>query len=532
MSKEFNISELRKQFPYLTKAYDGKGIRYFDSGATTQKPASVIEKEAQIYSSLNANVHRGVYKLAQGATKAYEDSRARLLKFIGADSAQGHLIFTRGTTEAINLVAHSWGRDNVRIGELIVVSRMDHHSNFVPWQYLAREKGAKFRIAELHPDGRLDMEALKALIVEEKPKVFAFPWVSNVTGVINPVEEITAFCREHGVVTVVDAAQAVGHFKLNLSKNKNLDFVAFSSHKMYGPTGVGALWGRTELLEAMKPYQLGGEMISEVRDLLSSWNDLPWKFEAGTPNFPAAIAWAEAADFLDAYSMKSLERHMSALGEHFLARLAEVEGVALLGPFSSEERIQNYSLVFEDVHVNDLATFLDQDNICIRVGHHCAEPLHRMMGETGSCRVSLGIYNNLEEVDFFFDRLADALEFFRKRKTRSSKKKSETKKNIQDISKEVLMEWLRDVEDPELKMSLVDLGLIYDIKFQAEDSVVVDMTLTSPGCPVAGVLVAQVKDRVASHPGVKQAEVKLVWEPKWNPKEMASEEAKEVLGIW
>lgn len=526
----FPFSNFRKDFPILTQAYGGKTpFYYLDNAATTQKPKQVIETLTRYYETQNANVHRGVYRLAQEATTAYEDVRIKVTKFLGTTNSK-EIIFTKGTTEAVNLVAQSFGRDQLSPGQTILVTRMDHHSNFVPWQYLARERGAKFKIIELTENYELDFQSFHRILKEEKVKILALPLVSNVLGTINPIKDLALLAKAAGASVFVDAAQAMSHMPVKISDLGPIDFLAFSSHKVFGPMGAGVLWAREEILKKMKPYQFGGDMISSVKDMLSDWNELPWKFEAGTPNVADVLGLGAALDYVDRVGLKNIETYERELTKYALARFSQIQDLKVLGPAESNKRAAVFSFV-TPVHPNDLVTYLDPQGFCVRVGHHCTQPLHEKLGIQGTARVSFAFYNSPQEIEKFFDALEEALVFFKKHQPVKS---PETQKQIQkqDINEANLMDWIKDIQDPELKMGLVDLGLIYEMKIVDSKIVKVEMTLTSPMCPVAGQIVADVKNKILAFPGVSEVDVTLVWDPKWDPKTMASEEAKEQLGIW
>jgi cysteine desulfurase/selenocysteine lyase len=522
----FPFMEQRKDFPILTKAYEGAPFTYLDNAATTQKPRQVIEALTKYYETGNANVHRGVYRLAQETTTAFEGVREKVCRFLGTSNSK-EIIFTKGTTEAINLVAQAFGRDNLSPGQTVLVTRMDHHSNFVTWQSLARERGAKFKIIELTENFEIDFKSFHQFLKDEKVKILALPLVSNVLGTINPVKDLALLAKAAGVSVFVDAAQAVSHMPVKIADLGPIDFLTFSSHKMFGPMGAGVLWAREEVLRKMKPYQFGGDMISNVRDMLSDWNDLPWKFEAGTPNVADIVGLGTAIDYVERVNLKNIQTYEKELSRYALARFSQMKDVRVLGPAQVEKRAAVFTFN-TPVHPNDLASYLDQQGICIRVGHHCTQPLHEKLQMSASARVSFAFYNSPAEAKAFFDALEEALAFFAKHASKQKKATTE----LPALNSESLMNWIKGIQDPEIKMGLVDLGLIYEMRVEAGGKVYVEMTLTSPMCPVAGEIVTEVKNKVLSFPGVTDANVQLVWEPKWDPKTMASEEAKEQLGIW
>lgn len=391
-----DLSSLRADFPILSSHGKGKPLVYLDSAATSQKPRAVIDALADYYERYNANIHRGIYAIAEEATRAHEGARAKVARFIGAtDSAE--VIFTRNTTEAINLVAYSWGRANIRSGDEIVLTEMEHHSNLIPWLFLSQETGAVLKHIPFDGDGYLDMEAAGRLITS-RTKLVSVVHGSNVLGTINPVTDLARMAHAQGALILVDGAQSVPHLGVNVA-DLECDFLAFSSHKMLGPTGMGALWARSEILEAMPPFLGGGEMIGQVFLDRATFNDLPWKFEAGTPNIADAIAWGVAVDYLDQVGMRAIREHEIDLTEYALERLGEEPDLVLYGPRDTERKGGVVSFNLEDVHSHDVAAVLDAEGICIRVGHHCCQPLMRRLGVPGTARASFYLYNTRDEID-------------------------------------------------------------------------------------------------------------------------------------
>jgi len=383
----------RADFPLLAKH---PHLHYLDSAATSQKPKAVLDAMVAYYENDNANPHRGAYELSARATERYHQARERIAKFVGvADSAC--LIFVRGTTEALNLVSWTWARTNLREGDEIVVTGMEHHANFVPWQQVAIERKAKLKIVRVTEHGLIDLDDMRAQVTP-KTKLIAFNHVSNALGTINPVADIVALAKAVGAITVCDGAQAVPHLPVNFDA-MGVDFYAFSGHKMLGPMGSGALVGRRELLEKMPPYQTGGDMISVVSDDRSTWNVLPHKFEAGTPNVADAVGLAAACDYLDAIGMDRIRAHELDLMDHAMKRMREVRGVTLFGPERLEQRSGVVSFTLEGVHPHDIATILDQNGVCVRAGHHCAQPLMRRMNVPATARASVYVYSTREDVD-------------------------------------------------------------------------------------------------------------------------------------
>ena len=382
----------RDDFPLLAGS---PGLHYLDSAATSQKPRVVLDAMRSYYERDNANPHRGAYDLSARATERYHDARTTIARFLGMRDADC-LIFTRGTTEALNLVATAWGHANVRAGDEIIVTALEHHANFVPWQQLARRVGAVFHVCPLTADHHVDLEALR-LLMSSRTRVVAFNHVSNALGTVNPVREIAAIARAAGALVVCDGAQGAPHIGVGFDE-LGVDFYAFSGHKMCGPMGIGGLLGRRAILEAMPPYQFGGDMIEFVRDDHSTWNVLPHKFEAGTPNVADAIGLAAACEYLDDIGMDVVLDHERALVRLATARLHGIEGLRIYGP-APEERSGVVSFTVEGVHPHDLATILDQDGVCIRAGHHCAQPLMRRLDVSATARASFYVYNDESDVD-------------------------------------------------------------------------------------------------------------------------------------
>jgi cysteine desulfurase/selenocysteine lyase len=382
----------RDDFPLLAA---NPGLHYLDSAATSQKPRVVLDAMREFYERDNANPHRGAYDLSARATDRYHSARETVARFLGLDDADC-LIFTRGTTEALNLVATAWGRANVRAGDEIIVTALEHHANFVPWQQLALATDAVFRVCPLTPDHHVDLDALRAM-VGPRTRVVAFNHVSNALGTVNPVREIAAIARATSALVVCDGAQAAPHLRVGFD-TLDVDFYAFSGHKMCGPMGIGGLLGRRAILEAMPPYQFGGDMIEFVRDDHSTWNVLPHKFEAGTPNVADAVGLAAACDYLDAIGMDLVLEHEQALTRLATARLAAIGGVRIYGP-PSAERSGVVSFTMDGVHPHDLATILDEEGVCIRAGHHCAQPLMRRLGVSATARASFYLYSDESDVE-------------------------------------------------------------------------------------------------------------------------------------
>ncbi len=399
------MSSRRADFPLLAANPD---LHYLDSAATSQKPRMVLDAIVRFYETSNANPHRGAYELSVKATDAYLAARERIARFFGVGDA-ATLIFTRGTTEGINLVAAAWGGANVSEGDEIVVTAMEHHANFVPWQQLAIAKRAKLRICELEPDGTIDLARLSEL-VSRKTRIVAFSHVSNALGTINSASEIAAIARKAGAISVCDGAQSAPHLSVNYDE-LGVDFYAFSAHKMLGPMGIGGLIGRRALLEAMPPYQTGGDMIEFVNDADTTWNVLPHKFEAGTPNAANAVGLAAAVEYLDSIGMEEVRRHERELVSLAMTRLSDIEDLRIYGP-AAEHRSGVVSFTLGDVHPHDLATILDGTGVCIRAGHHCAQPLMRRLNVPATARASFYVYNDEADIDALVAGIMAAKELF------------------------------------------------------------------------------------------------------------------------
>jgi cysteine desulfurase / selenocysteine lyase len=395
----------RADFPLLAA---NPGLHYLDSAATSQKPRVVLDAMREYYERDNANPHRGAYDLSARATERYHAARVRIARFLGASDSDC-LIFTRGTTEALNLVATAWGPPNVGAGDDIVVTGLEHHANFVPWQQLAIARGARFMVCPLTSDHHVDLEALRAM-VGPRTRVVAFNHVSNALGTVNDVRAIAEIAHRAGALAVCDGAQGAPHLRVGFDA-LGVDFYAFSGHKMCGPMGIGGLIGRRAVLEAMSPYQFGGDMIEFVRDEESTWNVLPHKFEAGTPNVADAVGLAAACDYLDAIGMDAVLAHERALVRLATERLQEIEGLRVYGP-PPAERSGVVSFTVSDIHPHDLATVLDQDGVCIRAGHHCAQPLMRRLGVSATARASFYVYNDERDVNALVAALARAKALF------------------------------------------------------------------------------------------------------------------------
>ncbi len=404
-----DIKAIRSQFPILDQEVNGKPLVYLDSAATSQKPLSVIESIEKYYREYNSNVHRGVHTLGTKATDGFEGARDKVRKFINAASRE-EVIFTRGTTTSLNIVASSYGRANCKEGDEIVITYMEHHSNLIPWQQVAKATGATLKYIPLQEDGTITLEDVENTITE-RTKIVAITHVSNVLGTINPIKEIAKIAHANGAVIVVDGAQGAPHVKVDV-QDLDVDFYALSGHKMCGPTGIGVLYGKKELLEQMEPVEFGGEMIDFVNLYDSTWKELPWKFEAGTPSIAQAIGLGAAIDFLEEIGMENVHQHEYNLVEYALKTLSEIEGVTIFGPLDAAKKGGVVTFNIDGVHPHDVSTALDMEGIAIRAGHHCAQPLMKVLNQTATARASFYLYNTKEDIDALAAGLVKAKEFF------------------------------------------------------------------------------------------------------------------------
>ena len=394
------IEQIRAEFPILSEKIYNKPLIYFDNGATTQKPRCVVEKIDQGYYHLNANIHRGVHYLSQKATEAHEAARQSIAEFLGSDKRE-EIIFTRGTTEAINLVAFSFGEAFCKPGDEVIVSVMEHHSNIVPWQMLCERKGMKLRVVPMNEKGEMDIEAYASLLTE-RTKIVSVTHVSNVLGTINPVKEIIRLAHEKAIPVLLDGAQAVPHIKVNVA-DLDADFYVFSGHKIYGPTGIGVLYGKEKWLNAIPPYQGGGEMIATVSFEKTTYNELPFKFEAGTPDYIGSTALAEALRYLQEIGIDKIATYEHELTVYATQRLAEIENIRIIG--TAAEKSAVISFLVGEIHPYDIGMLLDKLGIAVRTGHHCAQPLIDSLGIPGTVRASFAFYNTKQEIDSFVDAL-------------------------------------------------------------------------------------------------------------------------------
>ncbi|SDN99571.1 cysteine desulfurase / selenocysteine lyase [Psychrobacillus sp. OK028] len=404
-----NTKEIRSYFPILDQEINGHPLVYLDNGATSQKPIQVIEAIKKYYEFENSNVHRGVHTLGNRATDSYEGAREKVRKFINAKSTK-EVIFTRGTTTAINMVAQSYGQANLKEGDEIVITHMEHHSNIIPWQQLAKKTGAVLKYIDLEADGTLSLEKVRETITNQT-KIVSIVYVSNVLGTMNPIKEITQIAHEHGAVMVVDGAQAAPHLKLDV-QDLDCDFLAFSGHKMCGPTGIGVLYGKEALLDKMEPFEFGGEMIDFVGLYDSTWKELPWKFEGGTPIIAGAIGLGAAIDFLEEIGLDEIEKHEHELAAYAMEKMSAIDGLSIYGPVDPTKRAGIVTFNLDDVHPHDVATVLDMSGIAVRAGHHCAQPLMKWLQCVATARASFYIYNSEEDLDRLVTGLLSAKEYF------------------------------------------------------------------------------------------------------------------------
>lgn len=398
--KTINVEKIREDFPILKKIVHGKPLCYLDNAATTQKPKDVLESLNNYYLNINSNVHRGVHFLSGEATNAYEASRTKIKNFLNAKSEK-EIIFTRGTTEAINLISNSFGKNYIKENDEIIISEMEHHSNIVPWQLIAQEKKAGLKIIPISDDGELILDEFEKLITE-KTKIISVVYVSNSLGTINPVEKIIETAHKYDIPVLLDAAQAVSHFPIDVQK-LDCDFLAFSGHKIYGPTGIGILYGKENLLEAIPPFMGGGDMISKVTFEKTTYNELPYKFEAGTPNIAGAVGLGAAVNFLSNIGFDFITKHEKELLNYVNNSLREIENLKIIG--NAKEKCGAVSFVFDNIHPHDVGTFLDYDGIAIRTGHHCTQPVMNRFNIPATSRASFALYNTKSEIDLLSQSL-------------------------------------------------------------------------------------------------------------------------------
>jgi len=405
-----NSYALRNDFPIFKKKINGKELVYLDNASTTQKPYSVIDSITDFYTNYNSNIHRAVYQLAEEATELYEQSRKKIANFINACPEE--IVFTRNTTESINLIAHSWARSNLKKDDGVVITELEHHSNIVPWQILCQEIGTRLEYAGIDENGFLDLEHMIELISSKKVKLVSLSHMSNVLGTIVPIERIIKIAHEHGIPVIVDGAQSVPHMPVNV-KNMDCDFLVFSAHKMLGPTGVGVLYAKKELLENMRPFMGGGDMIKEVFKFHTNYNEVPYKFEAGTPNIADVVGFGAAIDYLEKIGMENIRRHEISLTEYALESMLSLKYVTVYGPRDPKYRGGVISFNIADIHPHDLATIMNDHGIAIRSGHHCAQVLMQRLDVPATSRASFYIYNTKEEIDKFVNAIKEAGRIFK-----------------------------------------------------------------------------------------------------------------------
>jgi cysteine desulfurase/selenocysteine lyase len=405
----FNVNKIRKDFPILSIKVHGKPLCYLDNAATTQKPKAVIDSLSNFYMHQNSNVHRGVHYLSGLATETFEEARIKIKKFINASSSQ-EIIFTRGTTESINLAAYSFGRNFINAGDEIIISQMEHHSNIVPWQLIAAEKKAKIKVIPVNDSGELVLEEFEKLI-SNKTKLVSVVYVSNSLGTVNPVEKIIRIAHSYSIPVFIDGAQAVQHLPIDV-RQLDCDFLAFSGHKMYGPTGIGILYGKVNLLESMPPFMGGGDMISKVTFEKTSYNELPYKFEAGTSNIAGAVGLGAAVDYISKIGIDAIAAHEKELLDYAEKTVSGFDGVKIFG--KAKNKCSVLSFIFKDIHPHDMGTFLDFDGVAVRTGHHCTQPLMQRFNIPATTRASFAMYNTMEEIDILADGIDKVIKVFRK----------------------------------------------------------------------------------------------------------------------
>jgi cysteine desulfurase / selenocysteine lyase len=406
--KEFNVKSIRKDFPILNTEVHGKPLCYLDNAATTQKPKSVIEAISDYYNRLNSNIHRGVHYLSEAATKEYEDSRTIIKNFINAHSEK-EIIFTRGTTESINLVAYTFSKNILKENDEIIISEMEHHSNIVPWQILAEEKKFKIKVVPIDNNGELMMEEYEKLL-SPKVKLVSIVYVSNSIGTVNPIRDIISKAHEKNIPVLVDAAQAVNHLPVDVQE-LDCEFLAFSGHKLYGPTGIGVLYGKEEWLNKLPPFMGGGDMISKVTFMGTKFNELPYKFEAGTPDIAGAIGLGKAIEYINKIGIENIASYEAELLEYGIKKLSSIEGVKIFG--NPSERAGVISFIIEDIHPHDIGTFLDFEGVAVRTGHHCTQPVMDKFNVPATSRASFAFYNTKEEIDILYAAVKKVIEVFR-----------------------------------------------------------------------------------------------------------------------
>ncbi|MEW5796475.1 MAG: cysteine desulfurase [Candidatus Zixiibacteriota bacterium] len=409
LPKELDVAAIKADFPVLNQKVNGYPLVYLDSAASSQKPREVINAILEHYRHNHANIHRGIHTLADRSTQAYENTRSHVARFIGGTEPE-EIVFTSGTTDSLNLIAFAWGDLNVHEGDEIVITEMEHHANIVPWYQLAQRRKARLKIIPITVCGHLDLSNINDIITS-RTRIVALCHMSNVLGTINPVTEVAAIAHRHGAIVVVDGAQSAPHMSVHI-RDLGADFFAFSAHKMLGPTGVGVLWGKRELLEETPPFRTGGEMIREVRFDKVTWNDIPHRFEAGTPNISGVVAFDAALNYLERLGMPAVHHHEMELTKYAFGRLAELPGLEIQGPQDVEQRGGAISFTDPVIHPHDIGTFLDSRGVAIRAGHHCAQPLMRVMGKVATARASFYVYNDKQDIDVLVESLKEMRKYF------------------------------------------------------------------------------------------------------------------------
>ncbi len=518
----YDIAKIRKDFPVLGELVNNRRNCFLDSAASSQKPQSVINKMVDAYTKYYSNVHRGSYHLSEVITLEYENAREAVQNFISARKA-GEIIFTRSATESINLVMSTWGRANIKENDAILISNAEHHSNLVPWQVLRDEKKAELHIFNLIGEGVFSMEEFEKHLTPQT-KLVAVTAMSNVLGTVLPIKDIIEKAHKAGAKVLIDAAQYCVHHQIDV-QYLDCDFLVFSGHKLYGPTGVGVLYAKEEILKDMPPYQYGGEMVGKVTYAHTTYAEAPAKFEAGTPAAVEAIGLGEAVRYIQKIGFENIENHEREISEYARKSLEQIKGLHFIGGHNGI-----FSFALDNIHPQDLAFILDKEGVSIRTGHHCAEPLVNRYGFSSVARASIGLYTDKEDIDQLISAIKKAQDFFKKDELIPAGFTAKAKGifNGKTADKEEIIKALKTVSDPEINLNIYDLGLVYNIDIKDNGNIFIDMTLTSPMCPVAGILPQQAAHAVAAVEGANEVEVKIVWEPAWSIDRL-SEDAKIML---
>lgn len=529
---EFDVQKIRSDFPILSREVNGKPLVYLDSAATAQKPLSVIQTLDNFYREYNANVHRGVHYLSEIATSQYENVRHKVKRLINATSER-EIVFVRGATEAINLVAQTYGRQFLKKGDEILITTLEHHANIVPWQQLCQQIGAKLKVAPVNEQGEIIIDRFTDLL-GKKTKLVAISHISNAIGTISPIKQMITAAHAVGAKVLVDGCQAAAHSKIDVQA-LNCDFYTFSSHKVFGPTGVGVLYGKLEQLDAMPPYQTGGDMITSVSFKNVEYAAVPHKFEAGTPNIAGTIAFGAAIDYLSHIGIDKIVAYEQHLLQHINDRVKQVPDMRVLS--QANARIPLLSFLIDKTHPNDLGSLLDQLGIAVRTGHHCAMPLLQRYEVSGTVRASFCFYNTIEEIDQLFagiERvkriLIDPEPIAVAAPAPTTPMKAPPTHHDGDLKSQVI-DMLRTIFDPEIPINIYDLGLIYEINIDDDNNADIKMTLTTPGCPVAETFPGQVQQAVSMVEGINKSHVELIWDPPWTSERM-TEAARLELGMF